>query len=119
FPLWSRILVGVILVGAGVALGLGAMRRFISTGQRPEPWETTPEIIESGPYRFTRNPMYVGMVLFCLAIGAMLANGWIMILSPLCAVGIHYVAIRHEEAYLEQKFGPQYLAYKQRVRRWL
>jgi protein-S-isoprenylcysteine O-methyltransferase Ste14 len=118
-PVWIRIVLGAILVAAGFGLAVGAMKRFIATGQRPEPWETTPEIVESGPFRFTRNPMYVGMVLFCVAIGVMLANGWILILSPLCALGIQYVAIRHEEAYLEQKFGEQYLAYKRNVRRWL
>jgi protein-S-isoprenylcysteine O-methyltransferase Ste14 len=118
-PVWIRIVLGAIILGAGFVLALGAMKRFVATGQRPEPWEPTPEIVESGPFRFTRNPMYVGMVLFCVAIGVMLANGWILILSPLCALGIRYVAIRHEEAYLERKFGEQYLAYKRNVRRWL
>lgn len=119
FPLWTRIVAGTALIAAGFALGMGAMKRFEATGQRPEPWEPTPEIVDGGPYRFTRNPMYLGMVLFCLSIGVLLTNGWILLLSPLCAVGIYYVAIRHEEAYLEEKFGEQYLAYKHRVRRWL
>jgi protein-S-isoprenylcysteine O-methyltransferase Ste14 len=80
---------------------------------------STPEIISSGVYRATRNPMYLGMILLQIGIGIGLANGWILVLIPLVLVIINATAIRHEEAYLEGKFGDTYTAYKASVRRWI
>jgi len=73
----------------------------------------------TGIYRYTRNPMYVGMALLQLAIGVGFGNLWIVALLPLVLAIIYAIAIRHEEAYLERKFGETYLAYKRSVRRWL
>ena len=97
----------------------GAINLFRRTGQNPEPWKSTPEIVTSGVYRLTRNPMYVGLALLQAAIGVGLANGWIVALIPLVLVIIYLMAIRHEEHYLEAKFGDAYVRYKTSVRRWL
>jgi protein-S-isoprenylcysteine O-methyltransferase Ste14 len=70
-------------------------------------------------YRLTRNPMYVGMALLQTAIGVGLANAWILAFVPLVLLLVHATAIRHEEAYLERKFGESYASYKRSVRRWL
>jgi protein-S-isoprenylcysteine O-methyltransferase Ste14 len=96
-----------------------AINLFRCTGQDPKPWATTPEIISSGVYRTTRNPMYVGMALLQIAIGVGLANWWIIIQVPIVLVIIYFTAIRHEEVYLERKFGRAYTNYKESVRRWL
>ncbi|HEX7719149.1 MAG TPA: isoprenylcysteine carboxylmethyltransferase family protein, partial [Woeseiaceae bacterium] len=72
-----------------------------------------------GPYRFTRNPMYLLMVLVCVAVAIILSNAWIVVLTPLCAWALYRFAILPEEAYLERKFGDGYRDYKRRVRRWL
>ncbi len=114
-----RITVGVAatvpsLVLMGLAIGL-----FRRTGQDPKPWVTTPEIISTGVYRITRNPMYVGMALLQIAIGVGLGNWWIIILVPVVLVVVYLTAVRHEEAYLERKFGTAYTDYKKSVRRWL
>ena len=87
--------------------------------QDPKPWATTPEIISSGIYRFTRNPMYVGMALVQIAIGIGLANWWVILAVPVSLVLVYLTAIRQEEAYLERKFGSAYTDYKMSVRRWL
>jgi protein-S-isoprenylcysteine O-methyltransferase Ste14 len=124
-PLRLGVAPGVRIAGAAVAalLGLaaiaGAIRLFQRTGQDPKPWEPTPEIISTGVYRFTRNPMYVGMALLQIGIGVGLANGWILALVPLALVLVYLTAVRHEEAYLERKFGETYASYKRSVRRWL
>lgn len=97
----------------------GAVGLFRRTGQDPKPWKTTPEIISTGVYRFTRNPMYLGMALLQVGIGVGFANGWILALLPPVLVIIYAVAIRPEETYLESKFGDGYTAYKKSVRRWL
>lgn len=110
---------GAILAGSLLVLGAWPVLMFRRTGQSPKPWKPTPEIVVRGPYRFTRNPMYLQMVLGCLGFAVLLWNLWILILTPLCAWILQRWAILPEEAYLEDKFGESYLAYKRRVRRWL
>ncbi len=104
-------------IGIGVmAAAIGLFRR---TGQDPKPWESTPEIISTGVYRFTRNPMYAGMALLQAGIGLALASAWIIALVPVVLAVVYATAVRHEEAYLEEKFGAAYLSYKSSVRRWI
>lgn len=104
---------------AGVALVLAAFGLFRAIGQDPAPWTATPSVVTTGIYRWTRNPMYVGMGLLQTAIAIGWANGWILALVPVVLATVQATAIRHEEAYLERKFGETYLAYKRSVRRWL
>jgi protein-S-isoprenylcysteine O-methyltransferase Ste14 len=118
-PPGARIIAAVALVALGVATVAGAMGRFRRTGQDPTPWTSTPEIVSTGVYGITRNPMYVGMALLQAGIGIAWANGWIVALLLPVLVLIYAIAIRHEEAYLERKFGETYIAYKRSVRRWL
>ncbi len=110
---------GAIVVGAILGLGLYAVVLVRRSGQSENPWKPTTEILDSGPFRFTRNPMYLHMVLACIGFAIILGNVWILLLVPLCAWGLHRFAILPEEAYLERKFGERYLSYKRRVRRWL
>jgi protein-S-isoprenylcysteine O-methyltransferase Ste14 len=63
--------------------------------------------------------MYVSLGLLQAGIGVALANGWLVLFVPAMWAGIYFVAIRHEEAYLEQKFGSVYSDYKKSVRRWI
>jgi protein-S-isoprenylcysteine O-methyltransferase Ste14 len=106
----------VALGGAAMGAAIGLFRR---TGQDPKPWESTPEIISTGIYRFTRNPMYLGMGLVLAGLGVLLANAWLLIGVPLVWWTIYRTAIRHEEAYLTRKFGTTYTDYQRSVRRWL
>lgn len=108
-----------LLLAAGVFLVVAAVGLFRRTGQDPKPWLSTPEIISTGVYRFTRNPMYVSLGLLQAGIGVALANGWVVVLVPAVWTVIYLIAIRHEEAYLEEKFGSRYTDYKASVRRWL
>lgn len=118
-PLDLRIgLAGAAALIGGAMVG-AAFRLFRRTGQDPRPWASTPQIISTGVYRFTRNPMYVGVALLQAAIGIGVANGWIVALVPVSLVVVYFIAVRHEEAYLAAKFGAAYLEYTQRVRRWL
>ena len=105
-------LLGALIMGGAVVL-------FNCSGQDPKPWTPTPEMISGGVYRFTRNPMYVGMALLQAGIGIGLANGWVVALVPVVLIVVYRTAIRHEEAYLTHEFGDAYLDYKKSVRRWL
>ena len=110
---------GLIFSGAVLGLGLWSVVLFRQSGQNENPWAPTTGIVERGPYRVTRNPMYLQMVLACIGIAIMLWNVWILLLTPLCAWALQRFAILPEEAYLEAKFGDTYRAYKSRVRRWI
>jgi protein-S-isoprenylcysteine O-methyltransferase Ste14 len=114
-----RVALSGLVFLAGVALIRGAFGHFRRTGQDPMPWKNTPEIISTGIYRLTRNPMYLGMALIQLSIGIGWGSGWIVALVPLSLGVIYAIAVRQEEAYLEQKFGEVYTRYKASVRRWL
>ena len=103
----------------GTLLLIGAAGLFRRSGQHPAPWTNTPKIVTSVVYQISRNPMYVGMALIQLGIGIGLSNGWIVAFVPLVLVLVYLSAGRHEEAYLEDKFGEAYLGYKRKVRRWI
>lgn len=110
---------GLIAAAAVLILGAWPIQQFKRSGQDVTPWIPTPEIVVSGPYKVTRNPMYLMMILFCIGFAVILSDVWILILTPLCGWLIFLLAIRHEEVYLEEKFGDSYRAYKNRVRRWI
>ena len=110
---------GALPAVAGVGLAVWALGLFSRRGTTYEPFEAPTALVESGPYRYTRNPMYVG-ILLCLAGVALLAGRWTLLLAP---VGFFFTIdrgqIRREEAVLEETFGEAYRAYRQRVPRWL
>ena len=103
----------------GAAFLSGAIHLFRKSDQNPKPWRDTPEILSAGVYQISRNPMYLGMALIQIAIGIGLANGWIIVLVLPVLLIVYVTAIRHEETYLEEKFGSVYTDYKASVRRWL
>jgi protein-S-isoprenylcysteine O-methyltransferase Ste14 len=117
--LWARIIVSAMFFVAGLALGVLALGWFKRTGQHPRPWLPSPVLIVEGIYRYTRNPMYVGMTCLQTGIGVALDNLWIVALAPVGLILVHYIAVRPEERYLAEKFGDSYLAYKKSVRRYL
>lgn len=108
-----------IAIGAFLGLGLWSVLLFRRGGQSENPWKPTFHVEERGPFRLTRNPMYLQMILVCIGFGVAFANLWILILTPAGAWCLQKLAILPEEAYLEDKFGDEYLSYKSRVRRWI
>ena len=110
---------GYIFVLCGVGLAFSAVSQFGKMQTTLDPHGSVSAIVTSGPYRFSRNPIYLGFV--CTLIGLPLALGsyWGAILSPMLMVLMFQLVIKHEEAYLEDKFKDVYSSYKSRVRRWL
>ena len=98
---------------------IGAMRRFVATGQDPKPWLSSPELIAAGIYRVSRNPMYLSMAVLQASLGIAIGYGWVVLLVPVSMATVHWTAIRHEERYLGNKFGEAYAQYRRSVRRWL
>jgi protein-S-isoprenylcysteine O-methyltransferase Ste14 len=111
--------VGAAVFAAGFALALWAIATFRDAGTRVETYKATSTIVESGPYRFTRNPIYVGMFVGLIGLAIGFNSLWILAaLVPFFLI-IRFGVVAREEDYLERKFGGPYLAYKTRVRRWL
>jgi protein-S-isoprenylcysteine O-methyltransferase Ste14 len=93
------------------------MTRHPSTDHyHPSP---TTAIVESRPYRFTRNPIYLGMFLGLIDLAIAFDNLWLLLRLMLFALVIRYDVVAREEAYLERKFRDVYGGYRSRVRRWL
>lgn len=110
---------GLAGASAGTALILAALRQFRRAGTPPEPWEPTRAFVASGVYRFTRNPMYLGMALLMLAVAAAFDSLGALIGLPLALLVIDRGVIAREEPYMAARFGEEYLSWKRRVRRWI
>jgi protein-S-isoprenylcysteine O-methyltransferase Ste14 len=76
-------------------------------------------IIVSGPYRFSRNPMYVAWTLIYIGIGLLVNTWWLLIFLPIMLIYMHYFVVRREKRQLEKIFGDEYRQYCDRVRRYL
>ena len=110
---------GSAVFAVGFALAIWAIVAIRKAGTRVETNKPTTTIVANGPYRFTRNPIYIGMLLGQAGLAVGFDSLWILAtLVPFYLV-IRYGVIAREEAYLERKFGDVYLGYKSRVRRWL
>jgi protein-S-isoprenylcysteine O-methyltransferase Ste14 len=109
---------GVLLIGAGILLAATCIRYFRKAGTTANPYSATEAISSSGPYRFSRNPMYVSLGFIQFGISLLLNNLWVLVMILPALVVMHYGVILREERYLEAKFSDQYRQYKNNVRRW-
>jgi protein-S-isoprenylcysteine O-methyltransferase Ste14 len=113
------IILGLALVAAGILLGISAVGLFRRSDTTPEPWTSTTAIVTTGVYRYTRNPMYLGMASIYAGLAVVADSPLALILLPAVLLIIQSQVIAREESYLAAKFGDVYLDYKRRVRRWL
>ena len=117
-PMWQRA-AALLLALAAVGLVVAGLRRFRSSGTPPAPWAPANVLVADGVYRWTRNPMYLGLSLLYAALALLFRSpAAAAILIPLVAV-MNFIVIAREEAYLQRRFGPAYQEYKARVRRWI
>lgn len=114
-----RVAAGILILACGISLVISARIWFTRTGQSPIPWKPTPELILRGPYRFTRNPMYVGVTLVVVGLGIVLNNFWISLFAGPALLAVHFIAVLPEERYLAEKFGESYRSFLARVRRYV
>lgn len=110
---------GAALLVAGLALAIWAARRFRAVGTPAPPWKESRALALDGPYRFTRNPMYLGMLLFQAGLAMALRDGWMLLLTAATFMALHCGVVLREEAYLRRKFGGEYEALLARTRRWI
>ena len=114
-----RLAAAVLILACGVSLVASARILFKRTGQNQIPWKPTPELILQGPYRFTRNPMYVGVTLFVIGLGLAVNNLWISLFAAPALLVVHFIAVLPEERYFAAKFGESYRSFLAQVRRYL
>lgn len=110
---------GYILFFGGLGLAVSAVSQFGKVHTTLDPHGSVSAIVTRGPYSFSRNPIYLGFVFTLIGLPLVLGNYWGAVLSPLLMASLHQLVIKHEESYLEKKFGDVYSGYKSRVRRWL
>jgi len=110
---------GVPLVAVAIALFSYSVAKFRAAGTPVPARKPTTVIVRTGPYRFSRNPIYLAFSVFQLGIAIWANSVWLLATLVGAVALVHYVVIRREEQYLERKFGAQYLDYKASVRRWL
>jgi protein-S-isoprenylcysteine O-methyltransferase Ste14 len=114
-----RWILGGALVLAGGALLVSFNTAFTRRGTAVEPWKPTTAIVTSGPYRFTRNPAYLGMALLYIGLALLAAAPWALLVMPIVIVVVDRMVIAREERYLASRFGDTFTTYAARVRRWL
>jgi protein-S-isoprenylcysteine O-methyltransferase Ste14 len=114
-----QLVIGALLFAAGLVLtwwGLSTFAR-LRTGIMPD--RPARQLVITGPYRRSRNPMFVGFVGLYLGLALMLNMAWPLVLLPVVILLLNATVVRHEERYLERLFGASYRDYCARVPRWL
>ena len=111
--------IGGLVFVLALALFAWAIVTMTSAGSSVPTNLPTATIVESGPYRFTRNPIYLGMFLGLIGLAIAFDTLWLLVMLVPFALVIRYGVVAREEAYLERKFGDVYRDYRSRVRRWL
>jgi protein-S-isoprenylcysteine O-methyltransferase Ste14 len=111
--------IGVLLIGAWLALAIWSIGRFWSTGNTVVTIKPAASLVVHGPYRFSRNPMYIALGLLYAGIALVLGLVWPLLLSPALVWVVGEWCVGPEERYLERKFGDEYQRYRERVRRWI
>jgi protein-S-isoprenylcysteine O-methyltransferase Ste14 len=111
--------VGGILICCGAVLSGSALLKFKDVGTTVRPDRAASTLVIGGPYKISRNPMYLGLAFVYLGVAVARQSVWALILLPVVLIVIQRGAIEPEEAFLEKRFGANYIRYKENVRRWL
>ncbi len=110
---------GIILIVIALFFLVRSLRQFFQSKNTLMTIRPASSLQANGIYSITRNPMYVGLAIVYLGITCLIGNWWNIILFPILLTIVQEYIIKHEEKYLERRFGQEYLNYKYKVRRWL
>ena len=110
---------GWLALGIGLALFAWTLATFVRHRTTVNPYKAASSLCTGGPFRFSRNPIYLGDWFILTGVALQLNTLWPLAFAPLIWVMLRFGVIRHEEAHLEAKFDDAYRAYKARVRRWV
>jgi protein-S-isoprenylcysteine O-methyltransferase Ste14 len=118
-PFSIRLSIAVIVLIFSVYLVLHAFVVLKKRGTYIDPKKPTTQIVEEGSFKFSRNPMYLSLVLVLVGAAVLFFSIWFLFSAVLLWLVLDRTAVAPEEAYLELKFGDRYTAYKTRVRKWI
>lgn len=110
---------GIALIGIGITIAIGCVDLFRQKETTIKPFSQSSYLLTEGLYQYSRNPIYLGMILTLVGLWMFLGNLAPVLVIPIFALIIQERFIKIEEQMLEEKFGTQYQEYQQKVRRWL
>ena|SRR3989338_4717222 len=110
---------GTLLIAAGVLLARGAFRAMGLAGTSANPYGSATVLVTQGPFRWTRNPLYLAQTLLYVGMAMVLNTLWPLVWLPAVLLVMRYGVIEREERYLDTRFGAAYRAYRSTVRRWV
>jgi protein-S-isoprenylcysteine O-methyltransferase Ste14 len=116
---WSRRTLGVVLFLAALSFARWGEATMRGAGTNVRPDRPSTAIVEDGPFRFTRNPLYLSVFTMFVGLAQVTNSAWFLLLLVPMALVLHFGVVRREERYLDGKFGEAYRAYCARVRRYL
>ena len=111
--------IGGAMMVAALMLAVASISTFAEAGETLRPATPSRQLFTEGPYRRSRNPIYLAMTLFGVGFGVATLDLWIILASLCAAALINFLVIPQEEAYLARRFGAEYALYRERTRRWL
>ena len=118
-PLTVRLSVGALLLLLVAVHGAWGLLTFKRMGTTPEPNGVATALLTSGPFRWTRNPLYLGLAILLVCFGVLLDSAWVLGLTPVLVLLLDRLVIVKEEKRLRAQFGEEYERYSRHVRRWL
>jgi protein-S-isoprenylcysteine O-methyltransferase Ste14 len=117
-PRWGSRTAGAVLAAIGVTIMAWAFATMLRARTNIDPYKPATALVSAGPYRFSRNPIYVGMTVLYIAAAVSFRIFSALIVLPIALIILEFGVIRREERYLDAKFGERYREYRSRVRRW-
>ena len=111
--------VGLVLACCGALVAASCIASFVTVGRgTPAPFDPPRRFVATGPYRYVRNPMYLGAAAVILGAGLAISSPAVILLSVGFLIVMHLFVVLHEEAALAERFGDSYLRYQATVHRW-
>jgi len=114
----TRLLLGLELIAAGAALIYAAQKALRAANTHVEPWKPSTAIVTTGIFAWLRNPMYVGGLAALLGLAVLLASDWMVVMTVVTGLILHFGVVKREERYLAAKFGDVYRRYCAAVPRY-
>jgi protein-S-isoprenylcysteine O-methyltransferase Ste14 len=114
-----RVIVGGIFILISIGFSLSGFVVLIKNKTPFDTAKSTVKIVQEGPYRFSRNPLYLSLLILLFGISILTASLWVLFTLPVLYILFLFKAVKPEESYLLQKFGAEYLSYSSKVRRWI
>ena len=115
----TRLIVGAVLIASGATIAGLAIRSFLRAGTNVDPWKPAVSLVTTGIFAYTRNPMYLALILILAGLAIALASDWMVVLLVPAALILHFGVVKREERYLAAKFGESYRDYMSKVSRYV